>query len=215
MFQQVVVGNQLMRLTRGMLTEDHCGMRVVLIGLNVVFSVLVAGLMDVHAQAKPDFSGTWTLNVQRTLTLQRPWNKPMPAAGTLHITQTAIDIIIDAGEQHLAYKLDSSESATDDEGAGTSPDWRRTRKTQASWAGEKLILMTRVDLEQIDNKTGKPTTSIGNATVQTLTRSGDELIVEQTGFRAVAPEILHGHPFEAADDPPVTRATAVYVKTSP
>ena len=115
----------------------------------VALAALVAVPALTLAQAKPDFSGSWTLNQDKS--------DPAPARGggggggggrgggrgggvasQMTIKQTPAQLSIDRamaqGAQTAAYKLDGSES-TNTIGAGEA-------KSKAMWEGSKLVITT-------------------------------------------------------------------------
>jgi len=115
----------------------------------VALAALVAVPALTLAQAKPDFSGSWTLNQDKS--------DPAPARGggggggggrgggrgggvasQMTIKQTPAQLSIDRamaqGAQTAAYKLDGSES-TNTMGAGEA-------KSKAMWEGSKLVITT-------------------------------------------------------------------------
>jgi len=113
---------------------------LVLIALTVVASA-------VHAQSKPDFSGTWKLS--GTTPPNYPgsagWGVPSP---TLVVRQTSTEVTIQAGQygpnpMSVVYKLDGSDNIWDapsitQSGTSAVVKWR----TKARWDGSKLILFT-------------------------------------------------------------------------
>ena len=130
--------------------------------LGLTAAVVVAIAMTAFAQAKPDFSGTWT---------------PVPAAdaaggggggrgmgGPMTVKQTADTLSIESqgrnGAMTREYKLDGSES---DVQMG-----QMTAKVSAKWDGDKLVITTKSDR--------------GEST-QTWSLAGDKLTIESTGGR--------------------------------
>jgi hypothetical protein len=96
------------------------------------------------AQARPDFSGTWTLDPARSVMGGGPGGRgpggpggPGPA-GPMTVRQTATELVreISRGERTMtmAYKLDGSES--------TNAMGPMTSKSTASWNGEQLVIKT-------------------------------------------------------------------------
>jgi hypothetical protein len=119
----------------------------------VALAALVAVPALSVAQARPDFSGSWTLNQDKS--------DPAPARGgggggggrgggrgggvasQMVIKQTPAQLSIDRtmaqGSQAAAYKLDGSES-TNTVGAGEA-------KSKAMWDGSKLVITTSQTLQ--------------------------------------------------------------------
>jgi hypothetical protein len=114
----------------------------------LIVAVAIGALVAVPAlslaQAKPDFSGSWTLNQDKS--------DPAPARGgggrgggrgggvasQMTIKQTPAQLSIERtmaqGAQTAAYKLDGTES-TNTIGAGEA-------KSKAMWDGSKLVITT-------------------------------------------------------------------------
>lgn len=131
--------------------------------LGLTAAVVVAIAMTAFAQAKPDFSGTWT---------------PVPAAdaaggggggrgmggGPMTVKQTADTLSIERqgrnGAMTQEYKLDGSET---DITMG-----QMTAKASAKWDGDKLVITTKSDRGE---------------TTQTWSLAGDKLTIDSTGGR--------------------------------
>jgi hypothetical protein len=78
----------------------------------------------------------------------------------------------------------------------------RKVRTLALWDGSALTTETETISESIDKQSGVPKTARGITCVLTfrIDDNGNELIVERTGFRAVPPATLHGHPYDRTTD---------------
>lgn len=131
--------------------------------LGLTAAVVVAIAMTAFAQAKPDFSGTWT---------------PEPAAnaggggggrmgrggGPMTVKQTADTLSIErtmrGNQVTTSYKLDGSET---DVQMG-----QMTAKASAKWDGDKLVITTKTD---------------NGESTQTWSLAGDKLTIESTGGR--------------------------------
>jgi hypothetical protein len=114
----------------------------------VALAAVVAMPMTSWAQAKPDFSGKWTLDEAKS--------DPAPAragggggrggaggtAASMAIKQTAAELTIDRvmgqGTQTAVYKLDGSESVNA-MGQGQA-------KSKASWNGATLVIATSMTM---------------------------------------------------------------------
>ena len=124
-----------------------------------------------HAQGKPDFSGTWTLDTAKS--------DPAPAgrggggggAATLTIKQTATELAIQSegrqGPQTMTYKLDGSESKNEQMGRGGA----QTIVSKAKWDGASLIIDTTREIQGM---------SITTHEVRKLDNGGKEMKVEST-----------------------------------
>ena len=122
-----------------------------------------------HAQSKPDFSGTWTLDTAKS--------DPPPAgrggggAATLTIKQTGTELSVMSegrqGPQTLTYKLDGSESKNEQMGRGGA----QTIVSKAKWDGASLVIDTTRDIQGM---------SITTHEVRKLGGGGKEMSVEAT-----------------------------------
>jgi len=146
----------------------------------VFLFVLVAALampIAARAQAKPNFSGTWTLNAEKS--------DPPPQrgggggggggggrgpAGPITIKQTANELSLTSegrqGPQTLTYKLDGTESSNEMMGRGGAT----TVKSKAKWDGSTLVIETTRDMG------GTPVTTVEK---RRLDNDGKSMIIEQ------------------------------------
>ncbi len=104
--------------------------------LTVVLALAVTALA--FAQAKPDFSGTWTLDPARSEMGAGPGGGGRGPGGPMTVKQTATELSreVSRGGQAMTitYKLDGSES--------TNTMGPMTSKSTASWSGDKLVVKT-------------------------------------------------------------------------
>jgi hypothetical protein len=144
------------------------------LSLAVVVALIVPFIA--HAQAKPDFSGTWTLDPARS--------EPAGGggggrggggggggrgpAGPVVIKQTATDITIGMN----TYKLDGS--AVEIQGRGG------VSKATAKWDGNKLVITTTGDAG------GTPFTT---TQTRSLSADGKEMTVEGSGGRGPTKQV--------------------------
>ena len=127
-----------------------------------------------HAQGKPDFSGTWTLDTAKS--------DPPPqgrgggggggmGGGSVTIKQTGNELTVTSegrqGPQTMTYKLDGSESSNKVMGRGGE----QTVTSKAKWDGATLVIETTRDFQ------GTPITT---KEVRRLDAGGKEMIVEST-----------------------------------
>jgi len=127
-----------------------------------------------HAQSKPDFSGTWTLDTAKS--------DPAPqgrggggggggGAATLTIKQTGTELSVMSegrqGPQTLTYKLDGSESTNQMMGRGGATPVKSTAK----WDGSSLVIETTREFNGM---------SITTKEVRKLDDGGKEMQVETT-----------------------------------
>jgi hypothetical protein len=124
-----------------------------------------------RAQAKPDFSGTWTLDASRSdAPMGRRGGAPGPV--TLVVKQTAGEIAIETrrGEnsQTATYKLDGSES--------TNPGGRGGEaKSKSHWDGATLVTE---QTQTMNGPNGEMT--ISSKIVRSLGADGKEMTVVTT-----------------------------------
>jgi hypothetical protein len=133
----------------------------------VLMAVVLAALVipfTTHAQGKPDFSGTWTLDTAKS--------DPAPAGrggggggggrggGPVMIKQTAADITIGMA----TYKLDGSEVTITGGRGGDA-------KAKAAWDGATLVVTTTRDVQG---------TTITMKDVRSLSADGKEMTVVST-----------------------------------
>jgi hypothetical protein len=118
-----------------------------------------------QAQAKPDFSGTWTLDAARS---EAPVGRGgrgggRGPAGPVTIKQSATEITIGMA----TYKLDGSESTNQVQGRGGMQDV----KSKARWDGATLVIETTRDFGG---------NTITTRDVRTLGAGGKEMTVQTT-----------------------------------
>jgi len=122
-----------------------------------------------HAQGKPDFSGTWTLDTAKSD--PAPQGRGGGGAATLTIKQTASELSIQSegrqGPQTMTYKLDGSESKNEQMGRGGA----QTIVSKAKWDGSSLVIDTTRDIQGM---------SITTHEVRKLDNGGKEMKVETT-----------------------------------
>jgi hypothetical protein len=121
-----------------------------------------------HGQAKPDFSGTWTLDAARSETPQGRGGRGgggggRGPAGPVVIKQTAAEITIGMA----TYKLDGSESTNQVQGRGGMQEV----KSKARWDGATLVIETTRDFGGL---------SITTKEVRSLGAGGTDMIVQTT-----------------------------------
>jgi hypothetical protein len=136
----------------------------------LLFALATAVVLPFHAraQAKPDFSGTWTLDTAKS--------DPAPqgrggggGAASVTIKQTGADLAVTSegrqGPQTMTYKLDGSESTNQVMGRGGA----QSVKSTAKWDGSSLVIETTRDFNGM---------SITTKEVRRLDNGGKEMIVE-------------------------------------
>jgi hypothetical protein len=136
---------------------------------NALFLALAAAIVlpfTARAQAKPDFTGTWTLDAAKS-------DAPMGrggrggAPGPVTVTQDANTLTQKRGEQTLVYKLDGSESSNEVQGRGGV----QTVKSKAKWEGAKLVIESTREIQGFALTTKEE---------RTLSADGKEMTIHTT-----------------------------------
>jgi hypothetical protein len=158
---------------------------------SIVFALALAMPLAAWAQSKPDFSGSWTVNAEKS--------DPPPQrgggggagggggraaggggggrmgggpAGPITIKQTATDLAITTdgrnGPVTSTYKLDGTESSNEMPGRGGAS---MTVKSTAKWDGSKIVIATTRDMG------GDPVTI---TETRSLSADGKEMTVESS-----------------------------------
>ena len=138
----------------------------------LLFALAAAVVLPFHAraQAKADFSGTWTLDTAKS--------DPAPqgrggggGAASVTIKQTGSELAVTSegrqGPQTMTYKLDGSESTNQVMGRGGA----QSVKSTAKWDGSSLVIETTRDMGGM---------SITSKEVRRLDNGGKDMIVETT-----------------------------------
>jgi hypothetical protein len=117
--------------------------------LAVAAALVVALAVSGYAQKKPDFTGTWTADTEKSDAAPAPGagaggrgpgggRGPVGMMGPMTITQTATAIAIESqgrqGMQKRTYKLDGSEQEI--------TFGQMTAKARAQWEGDKITIET-------------------------------------------------------------------------
>lgn len=101
-----------------------------------VIALAVAGVA--FAQAKPDFSGTWTLDTAKSDQMGGPGGGGgRGMGGPMTIKQTATELSVTRGENTTTYKLDGSEN--------TVSMGQMQGKATAKLDGSKLVIKTTME----------------------------------------------------------------------
>ena len=124
-----------------------------------------------QAQAKPDFSGTWTLDAAKSDPPPQGRGGGGGGGGTMTIKQTATELSVQTegrqGPQTMTYKLDGSESKNEQMGRGGA----QTLVSKAKWDGSSLVIDTTREIQGM---------SITTHEVRKLDNGGKEMKVETT-----------------------------------
>jgi hypothetical protein len=103
-----------------------------------------------QAQGKPDFSGVWILDKQRSGPEKVIWNQTRSG----RFVQSLLELTIDTGDgsifgvpapvtgSPLVYKLDGSPVIVIDQSLGDLADFVRKIRTEAKWDDTKLVTLT-------------------------------------------------------------------------
>jgi hypothetical protein len=139
----------------------------------LVLAVATAVVLPFYAraQAKPDFSGTWTLDTAKSDPAPQGRGGGGGGGGSVTIKQTGNELAVTTegrqGPQTMTYKLDGSESTNQVMGRGGA----QTVKSTAKWDGSSLVIETTRDFNG---------TSITTKEVRRLDNGGKEMQVETT-----------------------------------
>ncbi|HEY2943613.1 MAG TPA: hypothetical protein VGN09_14365 [Vicinamibacteria bacterium] len=144
----------------------------------LILGVILVTATFAYAQAKPDFSGTWVLDREKSDPPgMGPGGGQGPGGGmagdlTITITQTATELKIQreapAGRMTSTYALDGAESKN------TGPRGGETR-SKSRWDGDKLV----TEGQQTMNGPDGPVT-IDFKDVRRLDDDGKSMVVETT-----------------------------------
>lgn len=132
--------------------------------LTAIIAVVIISF-TARAQAKPDFSGTWTRDAAKSDPAQG-----RGGGGSSHtIRQTATEIAVTmagrGGPETSIYKLDGSESTNQVQ----SPEGPLTVKGTAKWEGASLVIETAREIQRM---------TITTREVRTLDATGKEMTIE-------------------------------------
>ena len=130
----------------------------------LTFLIVVAITTLAFAQAKPDFSGTWVLDVNKSdFGMKNTAAKAKMKKVVLIIKQTATKLSIERSTDDVAlYNLNGSESVNSLPSGGQS-------KTTMNWTGDTLVAKT------ISNASG---TNIRSTEVRSLSANGKEMVLK-------------------------------------
>ncbi|HET7698535.1 MAG TPA: hypothetical protein VFK57_22660 [Vicinamibacterales bacterium] len=127
-------------------------------------AVLVVALAVAGYAQKPDFSGTWTPDVDPAAAAPAGGGGGRGMAGPMTVKQTATELTVETqgrqGPQTRVYKLDGSETEM--------TMGQMTAKVSAKWDGAKLVITTKT--EQGEN-------------TQTWSLADGKLKIDRTGGR--------------------------------
>src|SRR3954470_21235261 len=139
----------------------------------LVLAMTAAVVLPFHAraQAKPDFSGTWTLDAAKSDPPPQGRGGGGGGGGTMTIKQTATELSVQTegrqGPQTMTYKLDGSESKNEQMGRGGA----QTILSKAKWDGATLVIESSREIQGM---------SITTKEVRSLAPGGKEMKVETT-----------------------------------
>ena len=129
-----------------------------------VLTGALAAASLLHAQARPDFSGTWTMDLARSESTRQ--GEPIKPPVTVIIAQTAADVRVETtrGDQKetVVYPLgDSRRAAAAAIGSSFQPE--------AFWDGDKLVTQTQRQVQGY---------AVTVKEVRSLASDGREMIME-------------------------------------
>lgn len=134
--------------------------RASLTGLAIVLAAAF-----VAAQAKPDFSGSWTLDKEKSVMPAPPGGGGGRGGGApaeaITIKQTPTELTITAGERVTVHKLDGTEYELAGGRGGAS-------KATSKWDGAKLV----TSINRTMGREGEPPTTITTTETRSLGADG-------------------------------------------
>lgn len=142
----------------------------------VIAAAMIAVASVAFAQAKPDFSGTWTVDPAAAAPAGGGGGGGRGMAGPMTVKQTADTLTVERtmGENKMTttYKLDGTESVNQQMGRGGQIEI----KSVAKWDGSKLVIT--------DKRPGQDGAIM--ETTQTWSLEGGALTIERTGGRGAS-----------------------------
>ena len=133
--------------------------------MRTIALLLIVGLAQglVAAQARPDLSGTWTLDVAKSdpqAVTQAGRGRGAPA-GQLVVMQSATEITVQRGNQSFTYNVDGSETP--------GPPGGET-KSRMAWEGGNLVVTWKREFfagadRGYQTSTGRDVYSLGGSTL--------------------------------------------------
>jgi hypothetical protein len=121
--------------------------------MTLALTVATAGVAI--AQAKPDFSGTWTLDVEKSPAARRGGHSGRPPEAKMVIKQTTGELLIDQQVNGVSsvvtLKLDGSESVNRGPRGGEV-------RSKARWDGARLIVQSTQTMRTPDGERTLQTT---------------------------------------------------------
>jgi hypothetical protein len=162
--------------------------------LVVAFFVLLA-LIASAQQRKPDFSGTWLLNVARSSPEPDIWLQRRPVRFSIY--QTDEEVTIDTGdgslfgvtgpvtETPLRYRLDGLVVTVLDTSLGDLPNFKRKISTEAFWEDVSRLVTFTTHFSETPNGLNAGNTRI---VIFSMAATDQEMKVERTGYRGPRPD---------------------------
>jgi len=191
--------------------------------------VVLCGSIVTAQQGKPDFSGTWVLDVARSGPEPVIWLQRRPVKFIIH--QTDDDVTIDTGdgslfgvpepvsETPLHYRLDGSVVTVVDRSLGDIPSFTRKISTEASWDSNWRLLTFTTHFSETPKGVNAGNTRV---LIFSMTAGDQEMKVERTGYRGTrinqgtffgdVPKYIHNGRLE--DDLVYAKDTSFYAKVA-
>jgi len=193
------------------------------------FFVVLCSLIAAAQQGKPDFSGTWVLDVARSGRESVIWLQRRAVKFIIH--QTDHDVTIDTGdgslfcvpepvsETPLHYRLDGSVVTVVDRSLGDIPGFTRKIRTEALWETNSRLLTFTTHFSETPKGINAGNTRV---LIFSITVGDQEMKVERTGYRGTRinngtffgdmPKYVHDGRLE--DDLIYGKDTAFYAKVA-
>jgi hypothetical protein len=167
-------------------------------------AVAAATSLSARAGHLPDLAGRWELDARRSGPTVDVWGQTRPAVITIVQSVTEVEVRTEGGGIPVppeAQRYLFLDRVVDDDSLGL-PYFTRKVRTSARWDGEALVIESETLSESRDQATGTVQRGRGITSIWRfhLEDSGRTLVLERTGRRADPPAILHGRPYNRADD---------------
>jgi len=160
-----------------------------MLSLFLILVSFIAGTL----QSRPDFSGSWILDSQRSGSEPELWLQRRPVRLLIH--QTNDELSIDTGDGSLfgvpspvidaplSYKFDGSIVTIVDHSLGDIPNFTRKIRTETYWENDLRLWTFTTHLSETNGKEAGTTRVL----IFSLT-SDHEIKIERTGYRGPRPD---------------------------
>jgi hypothetical protein len=163
-------------------------------GVPLLLGALCALVVVAAPQRKPDFSGTWVLNVARSGAEPEIWLQRR--AVRFNIKQTDEELTLDTGDGSLfgvadpvtqtplRYRLGGSTVTVLDTSLGDLPNFKRQIRTEASWEKDSRLVTYTTHFAETPRGANDGNTRVLIFSIV----ANNEMKVERTGYRGPRPD---------------------------